>query len=419
VDRRRSVAQALIGAALLQVALLPRAARAAAIDSVALTRESAVVQLRFNVRGRLTRFHVSTHDRELWIDLANAHIELPVRPLYGRESPPLESVRAIDRGGLRSRIVVGVSGKTDYAVALVGHAIVLRLAPAGQAANLSAPLLALDGYRRRPNRKSKSPSTRARVAYSVPAPARRTPAHPPSPISNPPAGRPLVMIDPGHGGYDPGTQSAAGVREKDLALEISLGLLNALRARGIRAELTRRGDYFVALPERTRLANLAHADLFVSIHLNSNPDPAATGIAVYYLDNTTDRATIRLARIENADAKGAGVPYNPNLNYILADLRQNYKATQAAALARMIDAQTVADLDAELGLNVDALGAKRGPFYVMVGANMPAVLIECGFLSNPIEAARLARPRYQQALARGVAEAIVHYFAADAAVGNL
>jgi N-acetylmuramoyl-L-alanine amidase len=419
VDRRRSVAQALIGAALLQVALLPRAARAAVIDSVALKREGAVVQLRFNVKGRLTRFHVSTHDRELWIDLANAHIELPVRPLYGRESPPLDRIRAIDRSGLRSRIVVEVSGKTDYAVALVGHAIVLRLAPAGQAANLSAPLLALDGYRRRPNRKSKNPSTRARVAYSAPAPVRRAPAHPPSPISNPPAGRPLVMIDPGHGGYDPGTQSAAGVREKDLALEISLRLLNALRARGIRAELTRRGDYFVALPERTRLANLAHADLFVSIHLNFNPDPAATGIAVYYLDNTTARATIRLARIENADAKGAGAPYNPNLNYILADLRQNYKATQAAALARMIDAQTVADLDTELGLNVDALGAKRGPFYVMVGADMPAVLIECGFLSNPIETARLAQPRYQQALARGIAGAIVHYFAADVAVGNL
>jgi N-acetylmuramoyl-L-alanine amidase len=416
VDRRRSVARALIGAALLQASLVP-AAQAAVIDSVTLTHEGAVVQLRFSVRGRLPRFHVSAHGSQLWIDLANTRLGLPVRPLYGRETAPLDSVRAIDRGGLHSRIVVEVSGKTDYAIAPVGRAIVLRLAPTAKAANLAAPLLALSENRHRSNHKS--PSPRAKLAYSAPALVRPAPAQIPPAVPNPSARQPLVMIDPGHGGYDPGTESATGEREKDLALQISLRLLNALRARGIRAELTRRGDSFVPLAERTRLANRAHADLFVSIHLNSNPDPAATGVAVYYLDNTTDRATIRLARIENAQAGGAGASHNPNLNYILADLRQNYKATEAAALARMIDAQTVADLDAELGLNVEALGAKRGPFYVMVGASMPAVLIECGFLSNPNEAARLAQPRYQQILARGIADAIVHYFAADAAVGNL
>ena len=75
-------------------------------------------------------------------------------------------------------------------------------------------------------------------------------------------------------------------------------------------------------------------------------------------------------------------PDASNLNYILTDLRQNYKASEAASLAKMIDAQTVADLDAGLGLNVNALGAKMGPFYVLVGAHMPAVLVECGFLSN-------------------------------------
>ncbi len=85
----------------------------------------------------------------------------------------------------------------------------------------------------------------------------------------------------------------------------------------------------------------------------------------------------------------------------------------------MIDAQTVADLDAELGINVDPLGAMMGPFYVLVGAQMPAVLVECGFLSNEIEAHRLASARYQQTLAAAIADAVVHYFNADAAVGNL
>ncbi len=85
----------------------------------------------------------------------------------------------------------------------------------------------------------------------------------------------------------------------------------------------------------------------------------------------------------------------------------------------MIDAQTVADLDAGLGLNVNALGAKMGPFYVLVGAHMPAVLVECGFMSNAAEAARLASPQYQDVLARAIATSVADYFDADVAAGDL
>jgi N-acetylmuramoyl-L-alanine amidase len=229
----------------------------------------------------------------------------------------------------------------------------------------------------------------------------------------------MVMIDPGHGGYDPGTQSTAGAMEKDLALQIAIRLKDALEARGIRAELTRSSDVFISLAERTRIANRAGADLFVSIHLNSSPNTGATGIEVYYLNNTTDRATIRLARMENAGTGSYGTPDASNLNYILTDLRQSYKASEAASLARMIDAQAVTDLDARLGLNVNALGAKMGPFYVLVGAHMPAVLVECGFMSNPLEATRLDSGPYQDVLAGAIATAVAHYFDADLAAGNL
>ncbi len=227
------------------------------------------------------------------------------------------------------------------------------------------------------------------------------------------------MIDPGHGGYDPGTQSADGIMEKDLALQIATRLKAALEARGIRAQLTRSTDIFISLAERTRIANSAGADLFVSIHLNSSPNTDTTGIEVYYLNNTTDRATIRLARMENGGADGYGTRNDSNLNYILTDLRQNYKAIEAASLAKMIDAQTVADLDAGLGLNVNALGAKMGPFYVLVGAHMPAVLVECGFMSNPAEAARLRSPEYQDVLSRAIATSVADYFNADVAAGDL
>jgi N-acetylmuramoyl-L-alanine amidase len=227
------------------------------------------------------------------------------------------------------------------------------------------------------------------------------------------------MIDPGHGGYDPGTESSAGVAEKDLALQIATRLKAALEAHGIRAEMTRSSDVFISLADRTRIANSAVADLFVSIHLNSSPNTETTGIEVYYLNNTTDRATIRLARMENGGGDGYGAPDASNLNYILTDLRQNYKASEAASLAKMIDAQTVADLDSGLGMNVNALGAKMGPFYVLVGAHMPAVLVECGFMSNPAEAARLESPSYQDLLARGIATSVADYFDADVAAGNL
>jgi N-acetylmuramoyl-L-alanine amidase len=231
--------------------------------------------------------------------------------------------------------------------------------------------------------------------------------------------RPMVVIDAGHGGHDPGTEAAGDAAEKDIALQIALRLHNALIADGIDARMTRADDTFLTLAERTQLANSNRADLFVSIHLNSSPDADTTGIETYYLNNTTDRATIRLARMENGVAGGYGAPGEPNLNYILTDLRQQDKANESASLARMIEAETVADIDASMGLRVNELGAKQGPFYVLVGALMPSVLVECGFLSNPGEARLLESPAYQQALADGIARAVVHYFKADAAVGNL
>ncbi|MGH8013773.1 MAG: N-acetylmuramoyl-L-alanine amidase family protein, partial [Candidatus Binataceae bacterium] len=137
-----------------------------------------------------------------------------------------------------------------------------------------------------------------------------------------------------------------------------------------------------------------------------------------YLNNTTDRATIRLARMENQSGGDYGLPHRPNLNYILTDLRQQDKAVESASLARMIEADTVTDVSRS-GIKVNDLGARKGPFYVLVGPLMPAVLVECGFLSNPTEAALLATPSYQQALADGIAAAVVNYLSANAAMGNL
>jgi N-acetylmuramoyl-L-alanine amidase len=386
----------------------------AAITSANLHREGLVTELSFALDSPAPRLHMSAHGDELWIDLDRTSMQIPSLPVLGREAAPIRSLHAFcPAGAMHTRIIVEVAGKADYAIMQRQREIVLRLAPAGQVANLKVPP-SVEGAE-----EASEPSDVVEVPHAQPVailpPSRGTS----SAIVNAPMGNPLVMIDPGHGGYDPGTQSSDGILEKDLALSISRRLYYALRARGIRAQLTRNSDDFIALSERTRRANVADADLFVSIHLNSSPSPSTTGIETYYLNNTTDRATIRLARMENAGITGTSAPSDGNLNYILADLRQSYKASEAASLARMIETQTVDDLDTQLGMEVTPLGAKMGPFYVLVGAHMPAVLVECGFLSNFYEAQRLASPQYQETLAAGIATAVARYLNSDAAVGNL
>ncbi len=389
------------------------------------------MEMHFGFRGSAPRWKLRAQGNELIIDLPWTSTELPPRPFYGQEVAPIKAVRIIGIGGGRTQIAIEVEGKTDYAIARLNSEIVLRIAAAGTVRNIAAPILVRNA-RQTPVPVERAPIPREAAAKPVvlpPAPLPSNEAPPPNPapraqLAMAPEpeiiGRPLVMIDPGHGGYDPGTSSESGMKEKDLALEIAKRLQRALEARGMRAEMTRSTDVFIPLSERTRLANRAGADLFVSIHLNSSPNPGTSGIEVYYLNNTTDRATIRLARMENGGAPADyGTGEGPNLNYILTDLRQQYKATEAASLARMIDEQAVTNLDAGMGINVNALGAKMGPFYVLVGAHMPAVLVETGFLSNGGEAQRLASPQYQELLADGIATAIAHYFSADVAVGNL
>jgi N-acetylmuramoyl-L-alanine amidase len=400
---------------------------ASVLTSARIEHRGQTLEVHFGFRGPTPGLDISTHGIELWIELAHTNIAIPPRPLFGSETPPITSVRAIQSEG-HSRIVVEVLGKSDYAVARLKdrNEIVLRVATSGADPNIAAPIIVHDVAGRRP-----APPVARPVAFAAPntshpesiVPRPESIALPIAPATvsddNRPPGRFLVMIDPGHGGYDPGTQSSDGAVEKDIALQIATRLRAALEARGVRTELTRATDVFISLAERTRIANRAGADLFVSIHLNSSPNTDTAGIEVYYLNNTTDRATIRLARMENGGAGGYGAPDASNLNYILTDLRQNYKASEAASLARMIDAQTVADLDAGLGLNVNPLGAKMGPFYVLVGAHMPAVLVECGFMSNAGEAARLETAQYQDVMAGAIATAVVHYLNADLAVGNL
>jgi N-acetylmuramoyl-L-alanine amidase len=411
---------------------------ATTIEQFSLRRIDRAVEVAFAMRGVTPRWRLHSHGQELWLDLEHSRVTASVEHSPKSVFFPLARVSMRDLGGERARLVIRVRGQVDYVVAQMPRQLVVRIAPSSQAVDL--------GFKEFPDEEGTEMPMGAESAIAGAGPAlspnpspglplvsrgeptygHQTEAQAVQPVARDVAAspwlgqdraRPMVAIDAGHGGFDPGTESAAGIAEKTVALAIARRLAAALEARGVGAELTRNDDNFLSLAERTALANHAHADLFVSIHLNSSTDRNTSGIETYYLNNTTDRATIRLAQIENGSDYGA--LGQSNLNYILTNLRQDYKAHESSSLARMIEAEAVASIAITMGIRVNPMGAKMGPFFVLVGAEMPSVLIECGFLSNPREAQFLIQPRYQQALADGIALAIMHYFNVDAAVGNL
>ncbi len=222
-----------------------------------------------------------------------------------------------------------------------------------------------------------------------------------------------VVIDPGHGGKDPGASGVDGLQEKDLVLAVSKRLAALLRNEpNVDVVLTRSDDRFLSLEERTGFANAQGADLFVSVHANASTNPGLSGVEVYYLNNTDNRGTLRLAAMENNlhwdphDPKLQSTI--PDLSYILSDLRQTYKVEESKQLAEQLQSSVVAQLGERYD-GVGDLGVKEGPFYVLVGAYMPCVLVEVSFLTNPLEGKRLGTQAYRDALADGIHQGIRRY----------
>jgi N-acetylmuramoyl-L-alanine amidase len=228
------------------------------------------------------------------------------------------------------------------------------------------------------------------------------------------------VIDPGHGGKDPGALGPGGVAEKDIVLAIAVRLKERLAALpDTDAVLTRDRDIFLALEERTARANAEQADLFVSIHGNASPNPALSGVETYYLNNTGDRATLRLAAMENGLRSMTGRnSRDRDAALILSDLIQNYKIQESVQLAEALQHGIGAALAAH-GTPAADLGVKRGPFYVLVGAGMPCALAEVSFLTNPREGEHLAQPAYQESIAEGLLRGIERFVENSRAAQNL
>jgi N-acetylmuramoyl-L-alanine amidase len=218
----------------------------------------------------------------------------------------------------------------------------------------------------------------------------------------------LVVLDPGHGGDDYGAR-AFRLHEADLTLDIALRTRDALARRrpDIRVVLTRENDTFVSLEQRTAMANAVSADLFVSIHLNAAWEPVDHGgVTTFVLDTTDDRQILRLAAREN----GTTTSEVTELERILAGIHREGQGTASRALAERIHRATLVS-GRRILPHLHDRGVRSAMFYVLVGATMPAVLVETSFLTREDEADALRTERYRDALASGIAEGITRYAA--------
>jgi len=215
-----------------------------------------------------------------------------------------------------------------------------------------------------------------------------------------------IIVDAGHGGHDTGAIGPRGVREKDVTLAMARRLAEKLRSQGFQVTLTRTDDRYLRLEERTAMANMARGDLFVSLHTNANPRRDRSGVETYFLNVTDDRYARRLAARENGSLDMEEAP--KDVQRILTDLDSKASAGASRTLARMVQKEITSRTRQSQGAVRDR-GVKNALFYVLLGARMPAVLVETAFISNREEEKRLASPAYQQLVAEGVARAVVEF----------
>jgi N-acetylmuramoyl-L-alanine amidase len=214
-----------------------------------------------------------------------------------------------------------------------------------------------------------------------------------------------VVVDPGHGGHDPGAVGLNGLQEKDVVLAIGLKLRELFREElGLDVVMTRSTDVFIPLEERTAIANKVNADLFLSVHANAAPNRLASGIETYYLNLAKTDKVAQLAAKEN----GTSLEKVSILQAILFDLMANYKLNDSAHLADEVQKSLHKKIRASYS-DVKNLGVKQGPFYVLVGATMPSILVETAFLSNATEESRLKDPAYLEMSAEGILEGVRSY----------
>lgn len=216
-----------------------------------------------------------------------------------------------------------------------------------------------------------------------------------------------IVIDPGHGGHDSGTLGPGGIEEKDVVLDVALRLGRLLHDRlGSDVIYTRKTDTFIPLETRTAIANQAQADLFISIHANSSSDPSTRGVETYYLNFTTSADALEVAARENAVSDASIY----QLSSLVKKIALDTKIDESREFAADVDQALYEGLE-QGNPGFRDRGVKKAPFVVLIGANMPSILVEISFLTNPDSAQELRRPAYQERIAESLYRGVAQYVA--------
>jgi N-acetylmuramoyl-L-alanine amidase len=315
----------------------------------------------------------------IYIDLFNAKLAMESKEPITVEDGLLRQVRIGQFSGDTVRVVLDLTSFRDHNTFLLPDPYRLVIDIQGQKITPTAAVID----------RTKKPAVTAAVKGKQ--------------ISN--AGIRKIVLDPGHGGKDPGAIGIGGIAEKDIVLAVAKKLAEKLkRQMGVEVVLTRKDDRFLALEDRTAIANAEEADLFVSLHMNASPNGDAKGLETYYLDNTTDEASMRLAAREN----GTSRKNISDLQFILSDMTQNMKLEDSITLAHRLHHSLVGSMSKRLA-DVRDLGVKKALFYVLVGARMPSVLVEMFFITNRTEGRVMSQDGYQNAVVDALYDGIVKY----------
>lgn len=334
--------------------------------------------------------------RRLYIDIAGASLPIDVEKSIHINDGLLKDARAGQFSPDTVRVVLDIESIQDYKVFPLSDPFRIVVDVAGE--NGRARALKEDDAR------LKAPDAKVETEAGAALPKAVVSGEAPKAALK--KRRVRIVLDPGHGGKDPGAIGRRGLKEKDVTLKLSKMLRDRL-SRNIKASsviTTRDTDEFIPLEERTAIANKNDADLFVSIHINASPRRSASGIETYILNIANDEDARRVAERENATSRKAV----DDLEYILTDLMKTAKTNDSVLLANAVNGNVLNSLGSKYR-GVKSNGVKGAPFYVLVGTRMPAILVEVSFISNPVDEKRLRDERYLRAVADGISKGIIEY----------
>lgn len=363
----------------------------------------------------------SKQSRQLFVDIPRSFLPAKFYTTVTANDGLLKQIRSEKKGEDAVRVIVDLASLGEYKVFSLSdpYRTIVDIHGGADAGGASAVIpMSAQVPLPTPNAASENRLTSEEnelAVLSLIDQKKRRPTTDPSPIEKPSSREKLslaqqlglgirkIVIDPGHGGKDPGAM-AFGLKEKDIVLKISRKIARILKANNrYEVILTRNKDVFIPLEERTAVANTTKSDLFISVHVNAHSDQASGGIETYFLNLATDASAMRVAALENATSTHS----IGELQDILTSLMKNSKVDESSRLARFVQTNLVSGFGRANKLR--DLGVKQAPFYVLIGAEMPAILAEIAFITNPSEAKLLQNEQYLDKIAEQLAAGIAAY----------